>query len=716
MMTPIRRKNLLLGLVMGLLLMLLSYVRIVGDSKSMAFREEVLETIFKGSIMGTTLMWNLIWFGVALAFLHMLFGAVCWGVGVLSAGLAPKADSEQPRHERQHMMLWFAFLTLALMAFNAAVFSRSSLGSPYAQAMSVEFLSVELGLWVGGLVALAAASAVILALFRRWRAGWRPLGHPRRLAIGLLAVALPFAVAGWATGNHSRNDASRTNVILIGIDSLRLDIMSQRGPTDVAPHMREFLNQSVWFTDTMTPLARTFPSVMSILTGRQPHKTGAYMNLPPRDFIREGDTLGRIFSRAGYHSAFAMDEVRFANIDTSYGFDQAITPPAGATEFLLSLFADTPLSNFVVNSRMGSWLFPYVHANRGAAATYDPDTFVDRLERELAFDKPLLLATHLTLSHWPYTWADAPLPVKEDSRAVWPQYYIEVIRRVDQQFADLMSVLRERGVLDNAIVVLYSDHGESFGKHSEALVPDADPLIAALAAVPQWGHGSTVLTAHQYKVVLGMRAFGAAARKLPVARQIAAPASVMDIAPTLTQLAGVSTDSPFDGVSLVPLFAADAPLPPAFAHRVRFTETEFTPVGVATPDGKMSASGIARAAEMYDIDPVTDRVEVRHENVKPMLGIRQYAAVGDEFLLAALPFRKEGLSHMFVLISKNGSVPQLLASAPTPDAPQDLHRVWDAMQANFEGIVPTAAQIESGAVSETAVARRGRTVTSHVTK
>lgn len=699
---------------MGLLLLLLSYTRIVGDSKSMAFREGVLDTIFKGSIWGTTLMWNLIWFGVALAALHLVFGAVCWGIGILSASLAPKAEPEQPKHERQHMVLWFALLTIALMAFNSAVFSRSSLGSPYAVVMSMDIASIELGRWIATLLALAAVAVVFMALRKRYLAGWRPYRNARRFAIGLLAVALPFAVAGWAARNHSHNDGSRPNVVLIGIDSLRFDIVSDHGPAGVAPHMREFLDHSVWFTDTMTPLARTFPSVMSILTGRQPHKTGAYMNLPPRDFIREGDTLGRSFTRAGYHSVFAMDEVRFANIDTSYGFDQSITPPPGATEFLLSLFADTPLSNFVVNSRVGSWLFPYSHANRGAAATYDPDAFIARIDREVEFGKPLLLATHLTLSHWPYTWANAPLPETEKG-GMWPKYYTDVITRVDQQFADLMTLLRNRGVLDNAIVVLYSDHGESFGKQSEALVPADDPLIRALAAVPQWGHGSTVLTAHQYKVVLGMRAYGAAAGKLPAAREIAAPVSVMDIAPTLTQLAGIATDAPYDGLSLVPLLSADVPFPPAFQHRVRFTETEFTPVGVATPDGKMSASGIVKAAEMYEIDPVTDRVEVRQANVEPMLGIRQYAAVGDEFLLAALPFRKEGLSHMFVLIRKEGSVPQLLVSAPTPDAPADLHRVWDAMQTNFSGIVPTAAQIESD-VSKTTVARRGRTVTSHVTK
>jgi len=710
-----RRKNLLLALALGLVLMLLSYARIVGDSQSMGFREEVLDTIFGGAIWGTSLMWNMVWFGVALTVLHLVFGALCWAVGTLSGDINPKPiPAEQQKQARQHVVLWFALLTIALLAFNSANFSRSSLGSPYARAMGVSVGGIALGTWIAGFICLSALVVVAVRVIKSLQAGWRPYRHPRRFAVGTLAVLLLCGALGWSTANRSHNDASRTNVVLVGIDSLRTDIVSQQAPRNIAPHMREFLEGSVRFTDTMTPLARTFPSVTSILTGRAPHKTGAYMNLPPRDFIHEGETLGRIFSRAGYRTVFAMDEVRFANFDRSYGFDQTVTPPAGATEFLMSLFADTPLSNAVVNTRPGSWLFPYIHANRGAAATYDPDSFLRRVDREVNFGNPLLFATHLTLSHWPYVWAGAPLPAPRTS-PIWPDYYVNVINRVDQQFADLMSQLRERGVLDNAIVVLYSDHGESFGQHHEALVPDDDPLVWELRATPQWGHGSTVLTSHQYQVVLGMRAFGAAAAKLPTAREISAPASVMDIAPTLTQLAGVQTRESFDGFSLVPLMAANAPLPAEFTHRVRFTETEYTPVGVATPDGKMSASGIAKAAQMYEIDPVTDRVQVRREHLKPMLTIRQYAAIGDEYLLAAVPFRSEGLSHHYLLLPKNGGKPQLLTGAPLPDAPEDVRRVWNAMQTNLPGLVPSAEALER-VVAKSTVAQSGRGVTPNVKK
>src|SRR5688572_32859176 len=166
------------------------------------------------------------------------------------------------------------------------------------------------------------------------------------------------------------------------MDSLRADLVDERLSPHVTPNTEAFMKSAMRFTNAYTPLARTFPSMVTMLTGRHPHDTGAIMNLLPRDLIDDSESLPRALSRAGYETVYSMDEVRFANIDTSYGFDQTITPPIGATEFLIEMLVDTPLSNLVINTRLGSWLFPHAHANRAIAITYDPDTFVDRRSEE----------------------------------------------------------------------------------------------------------------------------------------------------------------------------------------------------------------------------------------------------------------------------------------------------------------------------------------------
>ena len=59
------------------------------------------------------------------------------------------------------------------------------------------------------------------------------------------------------------------------------------------PNIRRFLDDSRRFSDATTPLARTYGSWVSILTGRHPVTTNARYNLMPRRLVNEGDTLGR---------------------------------------------------------------------------------------------------------------------------------------------------------------------------------------------------------------------------------------------------------------------------------------------------------------------------------------------------------------------------------------------------------------------------------------
>ncbi len=117
-------------------------------------------------------------------------------------------------------------------------------------------------------------------------------------------------------------------MILIGLDSLRADLVDDRFSPHVTPHAEAFMKGGTRFTNALTPLARTFPSMLAMLTGRHPHSSGAIMNLLPRSRIDDSESLPRVLSRAGYQTVFAMDEMRFANIDTSYGFEQTITPPS----------------------------------------------------------------------------------------------------------------------------------------------------------------------------------------------------------------------------------------------------------------------------------------------------------------------------------------------------------------------------------------------------
>ncbi len=94
---------------------------------------------------------------------------------------------------------------------------------------------------------------------------------------------------------------------------------------------------------------------MSILTGRSPRSTGAMFNLIRREDVNDYPTIADLLATEGYTTVFATDEVRFSNIDESYGFDRIITPPIGAADFLIGQVGDLPLSNVVANTPLG-WI------------------------------------------------------------------------------------------------------------------------------------------------------------------------------------------------------------------------------------------------------------------------------------------------------------------------------------------------------------------------
>ncbi len=685
--SPWRGTALALGLALALLAA--SFSRIAGDTQTLLFHDNVFDSVFAGHILGTALARNIALFGAAMVVLHLVYGLVVLGLARLSSLAWPSSEVRVPHR----VFLTFIVLTAWLLASNAYHFPRSSLGNPYANAMQASWLGHSPATWLGAAVALTGAAMLASALWRSLRRGsiWPPSRAGATAAAVVAVAAVSFAVPS-SRAQRGPNSPDKPNVVLIGIDSLREDLVARGSALHAMPNLEAFLAQSVSFSNATTPLARTFPSWLSILSGRSPHVTGAVVNLLPRDVVHEGTTLGVLLRKAGYATAYAIDDVRFSNVDATYGFDKTVTPPIGASEFVIGFFADTPLSNLVMNTRVGRVLFPFTSGNRAVATSYDPDSFVQRIASEFDFRQPLFLATHLTLPHWPYSWADAPATksMEEQKGVRWPDYYINAAHRADEQFAAVVEVLRQRGVLDNAIVIVLSDHGETFGEQGDSLVPVDESAIVSLHAVPTWGHGTSVLSPEQYHVVLAVRSFGRTPLQTKAGRLIDAPVSVEDIAPTITELLTLSPHDPFTGRSLLPLLRNEPGASQDFSGRIRFTETEFNPGQVATQTGKMSPSAIAAAANSYRVDPITDRVEVKRDLIGRLLRERQYAALGNQYLVAAIP-TPDGTGFHYFAVDQHGGVPQALSGAPGPQAPQEIGALWGALQVEFGPLLQATA-------------------------
>lgn len=631
------------------------------------------------------------YFVLAQVVLHVAFAAVVWVVAcstiVLRPGLRPRLV--------QIAVLWFCAFALAVIAYNAFWFPRTGLGAYYHDAMSVTVGSLAVGRLIYSVI-LAVATLIIAAGFLiRVRGGWvARSGRLRAAAIGIGALGVATVLfARDLMGDQSAVMSSRPHVIVLGIDSLRLEQLERFGGLGMTPNLDRFLQAADIVRDTTTPAARTFSSWAAILTGRSPTVTGVRFNLAERTSLRVSPTIADVLRTAGYHTVYSTDEVRFANIDQSFGFDQVITPPIGAADFLIGTYNELPLATVVVNSRLGQVLFPFSYGNRGVATVFQPQSYLARLEHELSFEQPTLLVTHLTASHWPYYVSDTPFSASQPMHPEDRPLYRSGLRTVDAMFGSVVATLERKGALENAIVIVLSDHGEALSLPMDSIFADGSIIEGLRAPLPivDAGHGQSVLSPVQYQVLLGFRSFGKAAGFDTSGRDFVGGSTVEDIAPTILDLLQLPGDPlSATGRSIGPLLRGEMSGDRiASPDRVRFTETDLKVLPL--PDGSVDEVGTAKNnSKFFEVDPASGRLHIRRRFAPLALAFKERAAFDERQLLAAIPAGPN--AHQYIYVDKFRRQGRLLLGRPGDDEP-DAQRLWDALWEHYAGELMPAMSV-----------------------
>lgn len=444
----------------------------------------------------------------------------------------------------------------------------------------------------------------------------------------------------------------KPNIILVGVDSLRPDFLGYYGHEKPTPFFDNFLNQSSAFSEAVTPLARTFPSWVSVLTGQYPRQNHIRFNLASQQGIDLSNTLPAILRRYGYATVFATDETRFSNIDASYGFDRVVTPPMGLNDFLIGTFNDFPLSNLLVNSTLGKYLFPYSYANRPVYFTYNPDSFLQSL-RAVVYrqqQRPLMLAVHFCLPHYPYLWSDL-----DGTQYSILERYEASVQRVDKQVGDFFQMLQQAHLLDHAVVILMSDHGEALELRGDRLTETSLFVHPDHRRVPKFyppslddeqinqsaGHGTDVLGLPQYHSLLAFRIYGA---RPVVSRTIPGIVSLLDIKPTILQLIGIP---PLDssGISLKSVLYGQRQLT---LRQPIYLESDYTPEAIRTvyPETR---SVMLEGIKLFQIDKTSTLLTVKPDMGEMIIQSKQYASIYGNWMLALYP--QSNVTQMPILIN-----------------------------------------------------------------
>ncbi len=581
--------------------------------------------------------------GVAVACAAALLGAL---LGGLAAGLLALRDAARGRpHPRAPLQSGLVVLAM-VASLHAALELWGMADSPtlYAEAWyarggwrrTTQVLATDV-LTPGGVIAVVVAATLVFLTGPPWRwSDWPARAvaslrgvRLRKAPLAASAIASAIAVFALTRVPSARAGAQladvRPNVLVLAADSLRADRLDPR----TTPRLAALAALGTRFDRAYVSLPRTFPSWVTLLTGRHPHHHGIRSMFPRwEERARDFDALPERLGRAGWSTAVVSDYAGdiFSRIDL--GFDTIDVPEFDFRQLVRQrvLERETPLLS-VLHSRLGRAAFPVMRELNDAA---DPALLAAdavRTMHSLAARGPFFLVVFFSTAHFPYA---APSPFYR--RFTDPAYrgrfkydkpvglgresfldsrdesqvralYDGAVLAIDGAAQSILDAVANSGLQKKTIVVVTADHGETLYDHGHGQ-----------------GHGDHLFGdegTHVPLVIFDPRK--------TTARHEPAIVRDVDLAPTLYELTGVAPPSDLDGQSLVAALDGQS-LPPALA----FAETGlwFTEEIPGLPtELRLPYPGIARLTE---VDTEHGDDVVLQESVRPLTMLAKHRMVRDD--------------------------------------------------------------------------------------
>lgn len=502
------------------------------------------------------------------------------------------------------------FLPASLLILIAWRRGSIRLGVPVGLLSFLGFLDLcsrlRLELWATVIISIGLATQSVRFVRRRregflrsvrWSVGW--------LVAALVATMLVTVGGRWwqeyrqgATLPQAPQGAP--NVLLIVWDTVRASNTSLHGyRRATTPNLDRLARRGVKFDLAFATSSWTLPSHASLFTGRWPHEVGVNWKSP----VREGvPTLAGSLAKHGYDTAGFVANLDYCSRETGLarGFAHYEDFPLSIVDTFtryIALGRRIDASSWQasvdgwVEARTGRWhdLIPQSREHTKDADAIN-GAFLGWLANRTATRRPFFAFLNYNDAHSPYEVPDRSTPgfglrpstsaqrqtlqnftgldktmLSTDDVHMAIDVYDDSIAYLDRRLGSLLEELGRKGVLENTLIIVTSDHGEHLGDHR------------------LFFHGCSL-----YRQLVHVPLVIAGRKRIPEGRTVAESVGLCDLPSTVIDVLGLASKPAIPGRSFAKLWRPRSPDAGRIATPPLLMET--TKPELLTNDGREPAA------------------------------------------------------------------------------------------------------------------------------